>query len=153
MTGLHLLGLPADRISAEVVAVFFFEDERPLTGPAGLVDWRLNGLLTGLLLEGRAIGRAGENILVRANGKLQASWVLFAGGGKRGELGTGTLERLLRNLLKTCRLAGLERLSLCLAPLAGVETGTVEQVALRALEDSGDDAFECWIAIQNDEKP
>ncbi|NIQ96583.1 MAG: hypothetical protein GWN87_22115 [Desulfuromonadales bacterium] len=78
---LRPLDLPADRMDGEVVAVLFFEDERPLAGPAALLDWRLNGLLTRRLLNGEATGRRNEKILVDANNKILAPWVLFQGGG------------------------------------------------------------------------
>jgi hypothetical protein len=150
MTEVQVLDLSADRMRADVVAVFFFEDDRPLRGPAGLADWRLNGLLTGLLLEGKAAGRPGENILVRSNGKLAAEWVLFAGGGKRQEFAGRTLEILLLHLLETCRLARFSRVSLCFGKPEGVEVKTMEHLANRLLAEMGNDVFECLLSIRDD---
>jgi len=48
----------------ELLALPFFADERPLRGAAGLVDWRLCGRLSRLLLAGRLDGSFGEQTLL-----------------------------------------------------------------------------------------
>jgi hypothetical protein len=150
MTGLQILDLPADRMKDEVVAVFFFEDDRPLSGPAGLLDWRLNGALTRLLVEGRAVGRPGERVLVRGNGKLEAPWVLFAGGGKRPGLEVGVSDDAIRGLLETCRIAGFARISICLPrPEESVVKG-LKQRAGRLLEAWGQNGLECRFSLRGD---
>lgn len=134
---LQLVDLPADRIEADVAAALFFSDERPVRGPAALLDWRLNGLLTDLLLQGRAQGKAGERVLVRSNGKILAAWVLFMGGGKWQGLGEETYRGLIRHLLLSCREAGFPSVALCLAPLAGMESADMERMVAEAAEGLG----------------
>jgi hypothetical protein len=138
MNNLRILDLPADRIDGEAVAAFFYEDERPVLGPAALLDWRLNGLLTTLLAEGQARGSAGENLLVRNNGKLAADWILFMGGGSRKGLGPEACFGLLRHLLQVCLKAGLSHVTLCLDSMAGLEKSDLQGMvteALKAMED------------------
>ncbi|GAC1337360.1 MAG: hypothetical protein NVSMB23_03720 [Myxococcales bacterium] len=61
------LTLPAvDKVSAESLCLFVGEDERPLTGLAGLADWRLAGGLSRLLRAGLLKGTEGEALLTPA---------------------------------------------------------------------------------------
>lgn len=55
-------GGPRRRVDLAVLP--FFEDERPLQGLAGLVDWRTGGSLSALLREGFCRGAAGETVLL-----------------------------------------------------------------------------------------
>ncbi len=120
MNTVQVVAQAPDRMPGEVVAGFFFEDQRPVFGAAALLDWRLNGLLNRLLLDGSAAGRPGEYILVRNNGKLQAPWILFAGAGCLGELAPFTYGGLVGSVIDDCRRAGFRHVSLCLTPPAGV---------------------------------
>lgn len=149
MNRLQTLDLPADRVDGDAVSAFFFEDERPVLGPAALLDWRLNGLLTNLLLEERAGGRAGEHILVRNNGKLAADWIFFMGGGSRKGLGRESISELLLHFLHTCRDAGLSRVTLCLDSLGGLEKSDLEEMMTQALEVMGERHPDCRLAFFN----
>lgn len=53
-----------DELRADALVLPFFAEERPLRGPAGLIDWRLRGQLSKLRLRGRLTGRAFERVLV-----------------------------------------------------------------------------------------
>jgi len=146
MTPLQVIDLPADRIAGEVVAALFYEDERPVLGPAALLDWRLNGLLSSLLVQGKASGRAGENIMVRGNGKLAADWVLFVGGGCRQGLGLDACRGLVRHVLLTCRNAGFLRPSLCLPALAGQTAEELSPLVAEVLDEMGEHGLDCTIS-------
>lgn len=54
-------GGPRRRVDLAVLP--FFEDERPLQGLSGLVDWRTGGSLSALLRSGFCTGAAGEAVL------------------------------------------------------------------------------------------
>ena len=60
MSDTYILDLPPDRMEGEVATVYFFEDDRPLHGSASMLDWRLNGKVTELLLDGTVSGRIGD---------------------------------------------------------------------------------------------
>ncbi|MFO7983527.1 MAG: M17 family peptidase N-terminal domain-containing protein [Desulfuromonadales bacterium] len=113
---LRLLDLPADRMDGDVVGVLFFEDERPLEGPAALLDWRMNGFLTRRLLSGQASGRRNERILVDSNAKILAPWVLFQGAGKLKDDNRDLWRRAVNELLRTAVDAGFSRVAICLGP-------------------------------------
>lgn len=55
-----------DRTAAEALCLFVGEDERPLTGLAGLADWRLSGGLSRLVRAGLLHGTRGEALLTPA---------------------------------------------------------------------------------------
>ncbi len=152
MTRLRILDLPADRMEGEVVAALFFEEDRPLRGPAALLDWRLNGLLTGMLVEGESSGRSGERVLVRSNGKIGSEWILFAGGGRRQDLVPETYRKLIRGVVETSLKAGFQRVALCLAPIDGMDSTAIEsmvtEIAAGASGREGQEA-ECLLSVEN----
>ena len=68
-----------DRLEAEVIALPFFSDERPLTGAAALIDWRMCGALSRKLLAGHLQGHFGEKGMVAAPPRLKAEGLLLVG--------------------------------------------------------------------------
>ena len=144
---LYHLDLPADRLEGEVVAAFFFEDERPLRGPAALLDWRLNGRLTELLAQGRASGASGEHVLVANNGKLGSGAALFCGAGKGRELEADAYFGFIRHLLETCRKSGFCRFALCLTPPPTIEQGELIQWMAEILEEMAGEEVECLLSF------
>lgn len=59
-----------DQIRAEALVVCLFQDERPPRGLAGLLDWRLCGRLSDMLIAQRVSGTAGEAVLFPSYGRL-----------------------------------------------------------------------------------
>lgn len=147
MSSLQVVDLSADRVVGEVVAALFFEDVRPVTGPGALLDWRLNGLLTDLLVQGKAHGRAGENILFRSNGKLASEWIFFVGGGSWQGLGEETYRGLIRHLLAACWKAGFACVALCLAPLPGMGASQLERLVAEVLDAMGAQRPDCRLSL------
>ena len=70
----------------------FFEDIRPLKGSTGLVDWRLNGRLSDMILKGRLSGHFSESLLLPAQGRMSASEIFLFGLGKSSEMDELKLE-------------------------------------------------------------
>lgn len=75
-----------DRLTPDAWLVFVAEDERPLTGLAGLLDWRLAGALTRLVLGGALTGSAGEQLLSVVGPRGPGLRVLAFGAGPLGKL-------------------------------------------------------------------
>ncbi|PLX76238.1 MAG: hypothetical protein C0615_06950 [Desulfuromonas sp.] len=136
MSETYFLDLQPDRMEGEVAVVFFFEDDRPLHGAAALLDWRLNGKLTELLLAGSATGRSGDIVAVRNNGKLDVDWALFLGGGNREKLTAAAWEKLLKKGFKVCEKAGFDRVAFCLDSQEEVPAAELKQLVV-ALRDNG----------------
>ncbi len=147
MTPSQVFDLPADRMDAAVVAAFFFEDQRPVLGPAALLDWRLNGLLTNMLTVQQVSGSVGEHVLVPNNGKLSASRVLFVGGGRWAELDKKAYRRLIRHLIDTCRQAGFSQMALCLEPIEGMDLTELNLIVVQQVEALKDEDIECRLSF------
>jgi len=145
------LALPADSLPGESVVALYFADQKPLTGPAALLDWRLDGQLTNMLLNGQVRGRAGEHVAIRSNGKLNADWVIFVGGGKWQGLCRETHAALVRHMLSVSRRAGFKNVSLAFMPHAEIDGENLQQQMNDALavEGAGIDAcsFSCQAVV------
>ena len=147
MSEAYILDLPPDRMEGEVAVVFFFEDDRPLHGAASLLDWRLNGKLTELLLSGKVSGCLGDTITVCNNGKLDVDWALFLGGGKRQRLSVAAWERLLKKGIKICQKAGFDRVAFCLDSQEDVPVSQIKEITGKVLGEYKDSSMECLVSF------
>lgn len=68
-----------DRMRAQLLVVSVFEDERPLRGLGGLVDWRTGGLLSRFLIRGHVTGASGEVVLFPPGDRIAAPRGLIFG--------------------------------------------------------------------------
>lgn len=146
---LRVLDLPADRMEGEVVCALIFEDERPLRGPAALLDWRMNGRLTKMILEGDVFGRRGERLVIDGGSKILAPWVLFQGGGRLDGLSEDSWKGLLVDLLDAATLAGFSRLALCLAPLPGQRHEDVIHFLEKEMRRYSNWGGECLLSVDD----
>jgi hypothetical protein len=143
----RLLDLPPDRMDGEVVAALFFEDDRPLRGAASYLDWRLNGHLTKLLLQGRVTGATADALVCCNNGKLQSAWALMLGGGSRRRLNRASWQRLIKNLLEVCANAGFSRLALCLDDDGSLPVAELADLVDEARNDRRFQHLECLLTF------
>ncbi len=81
----------------DALCLFVAEDERPLRGTAGFVDWRLCGALSRVLLEGFFRGTEGECLLLPTGGRLPMKRIFVVGIGSRRKLDPAGLGRILSN--------------------------------------------------------
>jgi hypothetical protein len=72
-----------DEAAVEVCACTIWSDERPMRGFAGLLDWRLGGRLSELLVSGFVRGDAGEALLIPGKPQVPFEKVLVVGLGER----------------------------------------------------------------------
>jgi len=87
---------PIDRLAVDTVCVSLYADERPLLDAAGLVDWRLCGRLSRLILDGSLTGQFGEKLLVHPGGRLIAARLLVVGHGRKASFHFLQLDQILR---------------------------------------------------------
>jgi hypothetical protein len=73
----------------DTLCLFVAEDERPLSGAAGLSDWRLCGQLSRLLVEGFFSGAADDSVLLPSNGRMGPGRIVVFGLGKLARLADG----------------------------------------------------------------
>lgn len=86
MIHLVLSSLPIDEVPGEVALATFFEDVRPLKGSTSLIDWRLNGRLSDLILQGKISGHFSESLIMPSQGRLSAREIFLFGLGRSKEL-------------------------------------------------------------------
>jgi hypothetical protein len=90
-----------DLAATEVLVATLVEDERPPHGVAGLVDWRLAGRVSRLLLSGYATGQLGEVLLMPGKPKLPFDKVIFFGVGPRDAMSERTFRTVIEKILDT----------------------------------------------------
>jgi hypothetical protein len=88
-----------DALDAEALVAPVHTDERPLRGPTGLLDWRLCGRLSQLLVRGRLTGVDGERVLVPAGGRLAFEKIVLVGAGPSDRLDAAHARVVLDRML------------------------------------------------------
>ena len=148
MNPLERVTLPVDSLPGESVVVLYFADQKPLHGPAALLDWRLDGQLTRMLLEGDIHGKAGEHVMLESNGKFKSDWALFVGGGKWDGLGQETHAALVRHMLTVAREVGFKDISLAFMPHEDTSTKVLQQQIKDALAAEGASIETCRFSCE-----
>ena len=111
-----------DLAAAESLCLFVAADERPLTGLAGLADWRLSGRLSRLLRGGLLTGDAGEAVLTPPGSRLAFQKLFLFGVGKTGQTGEQLALRVGEALRKLAQ-AGVQEAAMQLPSRLPVEVG------------------------------
>jgi hypothetical protein len=112
-----------DEAAGEVVVCGVWRDQRPLTGLASLLDWRLAGRLSRLLQRGFLVGDVGEVLVVPARPRLPFDKLLACGLGPRAAFDDATFRAVLKRILDA--LAGLSARK-AIVELPGRGDGSVE---------------------------
>src|SRR6267154_781252 len=104
-----------DQAAAESLCLFVGADERPLTGLAGLVDWRLLARLSRLLRGGQITGDTGEAVLTSPGARLAFRKMFLFGIGPSGQTEEQLQQRVAQGLRKLAD-AGVRDAALQLPP-------------------------------------
>jgi len=115
----------------DALCLFVGEDERPLQGTAGFVDWRLCGGLSRVLLEGFFRGAEGETLLLPTNGRLPVSRIFVIGTGRAAELDAAAVGRALKHAAEVLQRAKVSSVALEIPGDGTMDEGARNQ-ALRA---------------------
>jgi len=139
-----------DLQECDLLVIGFFQDERPLKGSSGWIDWRLNGMLSHFLVEKRLTGEWMETTLIPSQGRVLPKMILLVGLGRVKEYSYLRVRELSPFLLKTLR--NLDYLNVCLSLPEdedhNVECGKLVEVLLEGIADNMDLAplsLEEWI--------
>lgn len=97
---------PPDVLNNEGLVLGFFSDERPPKGYCGLVDWRLNGMISTKIAKGKITGLFMEKVLIAPHQRIPSSKVLLFGLGKSTELTYDTLYTAGYNISHTITKIG-----------------------------------------------
>jgi len=103
-----------DALRCEALALPFFSDERPLRGPLGLVDWRMRGFVSRLLVQGKLGGTALETVLIPGRPKLSMDKLFLFGLGPQVGFDTAQLDRVIDHMLNTLSRAHVRTTALVL---------------------------------------
>ena len=99
MINLVLSALPIDEVPGQVALATFFEDVRPLKGSTSLIDWRLNGRLSDLIVQGRILGHFKEALIMPAQGRLSTKDIFLFGLGASDDVSEKKLEEGFSTLI------------------------------------------------------
>lgn len=148
MSPLTFLDLPCDQLEGEVVACLYFQDQRPPEGPAALLDWRVDEVLSRALSAGKLEGKVGEQLMAAGNGKIPAGWVFFCGGGTAAGMNISVFSALVKGLMTSCFKAGFSTISLGLSPLCGQTPEGTESLIRELIAAHCPSDKNCCIAVQ-----
>jgi hypothetical protein len=132
--------LSSERIDVQecdILVTGFFQDERPLKGSGGWVDWRLNGMLSRFLIERRLTGDWQEATLIPSQGRVMSRIILLLGLGQVKEYSYLRLRELSPFLLET--LKKLNTSNICLSfpyeDSCNVDCGKLTEVLIESIAD------------------
>ena len=95
-----------DDLGHDVLVLQVFNNEKPLRGLSGYVDWRLNGKLSALLKEGWLRGETDDRLLTTADGRIGTERLLVIGLGDSGSFDTKGFQAAQARMISV--LAGLQ---------------------------------------------
>jgi len=130
--------LRADVQECEILVCGFFEDERPLKGSSGWLDWRLNGSLSNLAIRKRVIGNWREMTLVVSEGRVLSPLILLVGLGRMREYSYLRLRELFPFLLDALWKLRVSKICFSLPEDSErqVESGKLIEVLMEGVADS-----------------
>jgi len=103
-----------DRLRCEALALPLLSDERPLRGALGIVDWRLCGLVSRLVIGGSVSTSPLQTTLVPGRPKLVVDKVFLFGAGPSEQLDSARQRELVEHMLDTAVAAGVRTTALVL---------------------------------------
>lgn len=128
-TGLDAL----DSLSGvEALCCFVTEDERPLSGAAGFLDWRLCGALSKVLLSGFFVGAPGDKLLVPTDARVPARRVFAIGLGRSQAVTALGLEHALTAAAAMLSKAQVPSVALAFPMLPGAVAAQRDELVERA---------------------
>lgn len=123
------------RIETEAVVVGMYEDERPLKGGAGALDWLLCGALSRIVMEQRMQGAQGEVALLTSSRKIPAGKIFLVGLGRRAGLSPETVRTAARMAASSLGRAGVTQAAFDLFPAGEVPDGESLEALRQGLTD------------------
>lgn len=140
-----------DETNAELIACAIWENEAPMRGLAGLLDWRMAGRLSTLLRSEFLRGEMGEVLCVPGRPRLPFDKLLVFGLGPRADFDEARFRAITRHLLQT--LEGL-RVTRAVVELPGRSDAAIppDRAATVILESVGTSAAHdtWWIVDRAD---
>ena len=127
-----------DEAGSEVVVCGIWKDERPFSGLACLLDWRLAGRLSRLAKKGFLVGDVGEVLVIPARPRLPFDKLLACGLGARAGFNDAIFRSVLTRMLDALTGLSVKQADIEL-PGRGVHGVDAEHAAEILLDVLGDD--------------
>ena len=126
-----------DLQESDLLITALFQDEMPLRGSIGWVDWRLNGRLSRLLIENRLKGEWGERMLIPSEGRISARLILLFGLGEVKGYSYLSVREIVPFITETLKNLKASRLcfSLPFDEEYNVDCGKLTEVLLEEITD------------------
>jgi hypothetical protein len=119
-TTVHEVGFEAlDSLPLDALCVFVAQDERPLKGLAGYVDWRMCGALSRVLKQGFFVGDRDDCLLLPSEGRIAMARVFAVGYGSAQKHTPESLGHALTQAAKILSKANIQAVAL---ELPGAQT-------------------------------
>ena len=138
-----------DAQECDLLVTGIFEDERPLRGTSGWIDWRLNGRLSRLLIHGKLSGVWRETTLIPSGSRIAPRMILILGLGRVRDYSYLRLREALPHLIETMK--NLRISSACVSlPYAGeynVDGGKWVEIFFEGMLD----CFDRWRQTPDEE--
>lgn len=124
----------------EAIGLFAFSEKRPLAGINGLLDWRLLGRVSTLMIEGFLRFDEKEQLLFPLGGRMPQHYLVLIGLGPRAGFDRRRFAGALRRMFKALDDLGCEDAALSLPGRAEDVCSPAEAIEwfLEAFEDAGD---------------
>lgn len=123
MLNLKITSDTLDEVDAQLALILAYRDIRPLKGQAGLLDWRMNGYLSRLMMENKFSGILGEALLMPSGGRVAARELLVLGLGNFREIGDQNIPNYVSLILE--KILRKKDKAFCLS-LSDLATGMFE---------------------------
>lgn len=101
----------------EALCCFVTEDERPLSGATGFLDWRLCGGLSKVLRSGFFVGAPDDRLLMPTDARVPAKKIFAVGLGRSSGVTALGLEHALGRAAEMLTRAGVESVALAFPAL------------------------------------
>ncbi len=142
---------PLERVSADLLGVGYFADDRPLRGGPGRLDWRLGGLLSERLASGELTGKSGECVLMPSDGALRTPRVLLRGLGRRSRYQVSGAAAAMRDIATRCLALGLHNLLVAPPGIASDDFPRHAEALLGGAIDAvrkANDRLDLWLSVR-----
>jgi hypothetical protein len=96
----------------DALCLFVGEDDRPLPGSVGYVDWRLCGALSRVLQSGFFVGAQDDSLLLPTDGRFPVPRVFVIGLGRRSGLDASSLGEAMANAGRVMAKAKVQAVAL-----------------------------------------
>ncbi|NUN15222.1 MAG: hypothetical protein HUU55_16465 [Myxococcales bacterium] len=127
-----------DEIHQDTLVLYHFLEDRPLKGLTGFVDWRINGKLSRLVLNGFATGAAFDTILMPVSSRILSKRLLLTGLGVRKEYSPDVFRLVCLQTLQTLLKLHVTSFALALPGIEGLKIAPrlATEIFLTALHQS-----------------